>query len=127
MGTGCEGEQSPSGSAVCGVHTRPDPWLDHSGGWERAVLRSLIRAQGVEAAAGCPHTGVSSLVFTVPPLPPSQSPDLLRAIWGTPRFHQWDQAPRQDEDRENPTGRSGEERSGDGESMKAGSPNPFYS
>lgn len=46
-GTGREGEQSPLGSAVCGVHTQPDPWLDHGcGGWECAGLGSLFLGQG---------------------------------------------------------------------------------
>lgn len=46
-GTGREGKQSPLGSAACGVHTQPDPWLDHGhGGWERAVLGSLFLGQG---------------------------------------------------------------------------------
>lgn len=99
---------------------------------------SLFRARGVEAAVGCPHCRLSLLGLQSPfpasphtlpsgcPAVPSWSPDLLRAIWGTLR-PQWDQAPRQDEDRENSAGRTGEQRSGDGESMNAGSPNPFYS
>ena len=62
------------------------------------------------------------------PSPASFSePRPLAGHLGDTQVPSWNQAPQQDKDREHPTGRSGEQRSGDGQSMKAGSPNPFYS
>lgn len=50
----------------------------------------------------------------------------LQAIWDA-QVPSVGSGPATDQDRENSAGRTGEERSGDGESMNVGSPNPFYS